>query len=113
MENCIFCKIAAGEIPAKVIYEDDKIISFYDLNPQASVHVLVIPKTHLENLNGINETNLPYIAHIMQCIPVIASKLNLNNGYRVVFNTGSDACQSVFHLHAHILGGNKLKDTMG
>ena len=112
MEDCVFCKIIKGEIPAKVVYEDDKIFSFHDISPQAPVHVLVIPKTHMANLNEVDEGNIEFASHLMKKIPEIAKQLGLNNGYRVVFNTEKHACQTVFHLHAHILGGRQLSGRM-
>ena len=109
---CIFCKIASGEIPSKKVYEDEDILSFYDVNPQAPVHVLVIPKTHIPSLDGINEKNSEVIAKIFKKIPEIAKMTGLTNGYRLVSNCGSDACQSVQHLHFHILGGTQLSEKM-
>lgn len=110
---CIFCKIAAGEIPSSKVYEDDKILAFRDINPQAPVHVLVIPKTHIPSLDGINEDNADVVAHIFTMIPKIAAAEGLSNGYRLVSNCGPDACQSVPHLHFHILGGKQLAGEMG
>lgn len=109
---CIFCKIAAGEIPSSKVYEDDKILAFRDINPQAPVHVLVIPKTHIPSLDGINEDNADIVAHIFTMIPKIAAAEGLTNGYRLVSNCGPDACQSVPHLHFHILGGKQLAGEM-
>ncbi len=112
MQDCIFCKIAAGEIPSNKVYEDDKCLAFYDLNPLAKVHVLVIPKEHIANVNEINDQNCDVIAHIFTVIPKIAEKLELTDGYRVVSNCGKNACQSVLHLHFHILGGQQLDEKM-
>ena len=108
MESCLFCKIAAGEIPSKCVYEDDRIFCFYDINPQAPVHVLVIPRAHIPSVDGIDEANADIVAHIFTKIPEIARSLGLTNGYRVISNCGADACQSVKHLHFHILGGKTL-----
>ncbi len=108
--DCIFCKIAAGEIPAKVVYEDERVISFHDLAPQAPTHVLVIPKTHIPSCNGVNADNSAYLAAIFEAIPKIAETLGLCDGYRVITNTGRHACQSVGHLHFHILGGKQLSE---
>ena len=110
--DCIFCKIANGEISSNKVYEDDKIISFYDLNPQAKVHVLVIPKKHISCADEINEENCDVIAHIFVKIPQIAKLAGINNGYRVITNCGEDGCQSVKHLHYHVLGGEKLSEKM-
>ncbi|MBQ7491925.1 MAG: histidine triad nucleotide-binding protein [Clostridia bacterium] len=106
MENCIFCKIAAGEIPSKKIYEDEKVMAFYDIAPAAPVHVLVIPKEHvLESAREITGEHAALIGHIYQVIARLASELGLDCGYRVVTNVGSDAGQTVMHLHFHLLGG--------
>ena len=108
MSDCIFCKIAAGEIPSNKVYEDDKIIAFHDINPMAPVHVLFVPKEHICCVNAITEENCDIIGHIFTKIPVVAKELGLENGYRVVTNCGEDGCQSVMHLHFHLLGGKKL-----
>lgn len=110
--NCLFCKIIAGEIPSSKVYEDDKMLAFKDINPMAPVHVLVIPKIHIENVDGVNEENSKYVAHIFEKIPEIAKMSGLTNGYRVITNCGEDGCQSVMHLHFHILGGTKLPEKL-
>lgn len=110
--DCLFCAIAHGKIPSKSVYEDDICYAFCDINPQAPVHVLVVPKEHIGSVDEINETNAAVCAHIFSVIPKIAKKLGLGNGYRVISNCGPDACQSVHHLHFHILGGAKLADRM-
>ena len=106
--DCVFCKIVNGEIPSKKAYEDDSVLAFYDIQPQTPVHIVIIPKAHIENMDGINQENSKVIARIFEVIPKIAAENNLSNGYRVVSNCKEDACQSVFHLHFHILGGKKL-----
>ena len=106
--SCLFCKIIAGEIPSTKVYEDETILAFRDIAPQAPTHVLVVPKTHIEDTNGITAENSTVIAHIFEVIPQIAKAENLENGYRVVSNCGDDAGQTVHHLHFHILGGKKL-----
>ncbi len=108
MENCLFCKIAAGEIPSTKVYEDETVFAFRDIAPQAPVHILVIPKAHIPSVNGITPENSSVVAHIFEVIPRIAQEENLENGYRVVSNCGADAGQTVQHLHFHILGGKKL-----
>ena len=108
--DCIFCMIIKGEIPSKKIYEDDKILSFYDINPEAKVHFLVLPKAHIVSADEINEGNSDIIAHIFTQIPKIAKLAGLTNGYRIINNCGHDACQSVPHIHFHILGGEKLPE---
>ena len=108
MSDCVFCKIAAGEIPSNKVYEDDKIIVIHDLNPMAPVHVLFIPKEHICCANAITSENSSVIAHIFEKIPVIAKELGLEKGYRVVNNCGEHGCQSVMHIHFHLLGGKQL-----
>ena len=112
MENCLFCKIIGGAIPSTKVYEDETAYAFRDINPQAPTHVLVVPKTHIESCNGIDAENAAVVAHIFEVIPVIAKAEGLENGYRVVSNCGEDGCQSVKHLHFHILGGKKLSEQM-
>ena len=108
MSNCLFCKIVAGDIPSTKVYEDDKILAFRDIAPQAPTHILVIPKLHLDNVDAVTAENSAVVAHIFAVIPQIAKAEGLENGYRVVSNCGSDAGQTVPHLHFHILGGKKL-----
>ena len=112
MENCLFCKIAAGQIPSTKVYEDDRILAFRDIAPQAPVHILVIPKAHIGSVAQINGENADVVAHIFTVIPKIAEKENLTGGYRVVSNCGADAGQTVHHLHFHILGGRTLQTEM-
>lgn len=107
--DCIFCKIAAGEIPSKTVYEDDLCRAFYDIEPKAPVHVLVIPKAHLSGCRDITADNSAVVAHIFAVIPQIAKTLGIDS-YRVVTNNGPDAGQTVGHLHFHILGGGLLGD---
>ena len=108
MENCLFCKIAAGSIPSTKVYEDETILAFRDIAPMAPTHILVIPKAHIPSVDGITAENSAVVAHIFEVIPGIARAEGLENGYRVVSNCGSDAGQSVHHLHFHILGGKQL-----
>lgn len=108
--DCIFCKIANGEIPSSKVYEDDKILAFKDLNPQAPVHILIIPKEHIKWAYDVTEENCGVIAHIFSKIPEIAKAQGLENGFRVVNNCGDDGCQSVHHIHFHLLGGEKLTE---
>lgn len=108
MSDCLFCKIVRGEIPSTKVYEDDKILAFRDIAPQAPVHILVIPKTHIGSVSEVNAGNSGVVAHIFEVIPAIAAAEGLANGYRVVSNCGADAGQTVHHLHFHILGGKTL-----
>ena len=109
---CIFCKIAAGEIPSTKVYEDDRILAFRDIAPMAPTHILVIPKEHIPSVDGITEENCSIVSHIFTTIPKIAAAEGLTNGYRVVSNCGPDAGQTVHHLHFHILGGKELTTQM-
>ena len=106
--NCLFCKIVAGEIPSTKVYEDELILAFRDIAPQAPTHILVIPKAHIPSVDGITAENSSVVAHIFETIPTIAAAEKLENGYRVVSNCGADAGQTVHHLHFHILGGKAL-----
>ena len=108
MENCLFCKIIGGVIPSTKVYEDELVLAFRDIAPQAPTHILVIPKTHIDSCNGITADNSAVVAHIFEVIPQIAKTEGLDNGYRVVSNCGADAGQTVPHLHFHILGGKEL-----
>ena len=112
MSDCIFCKIANGEIPSTKVYEDDKILAFKDLNPVAPVHILFIPKCPIENVAGITEENSSVVAHIFETIPKVAKELGLDTGYRVISNCGEEAGQTVFHLHFHLIGGRPLSTQM-
>ncbi len=112
MENCLFCKIIAGVIPSSKVYEDEKILAFRDIAPQAPVHVLVIPKTHITCVDEITDANSDIVAYIFANIPKIAKLAGIENGYRVISNCGPDACQTVPHLHFHILGGAQLSGQM-
>lgn len=103
--DCIFCKIAAGEIPSTKAYEDDRVLAFYDLEPQAPVHILIIPKEHITSAADINESNSSLVAHIFEVAAQVAREKNLNGDFRVVTNSGEGAGQSVKHLHFHLLGG--------
>lgn len=108
--DCIFCKIAAGEIPSKKVYEDDMILAFHDISPASPVHILVIPKEHIPCANNINSNNSNVVAHIYEVIPKIAKEQGIGEkGYRIVNNCGEDGGQTVGHLHFHVLGGRNLK----
>ena len=108
MENCLFCKIIAGDIPSTKVYEDETVLAFRDIAPQAPTHILVIPKAHISSVAEISAENSAVVAHIFEVIASIAKAEGLANGYRVVSNCGDDAGQTVHHLHFHILGGKKL-----
>ncbi len=112
MQDCIFCKIANGEIPATKLYEDDDMVIIKDLNPQAPVHLLLIPKEHYANIIEMTDAQAQTLARCVKKLSAITDKLGLENGFRLVSNKGEDGCQSVGHLHVHILGGKKLDDRM-
>lgn len=111
--DCLFCKIIAGEIPSSKVYEDEYVYAFNDINPQTPVHILVVPKTHICCADAIDAENSVYVAKIFEAVPKIAASAGLKNGYRVITNCGEDACQSVKHLHFHVMGGRKLPENMG
>jgi len=106
--DCIFCKIAAGEIPSDKVHEDDDLVAFRDLNPQAPVHVLVIPRKHLASLNDANAEDRALLGRILLTMRELAEKLGVGSGYRVVNNCGASAGQSVLHIHFHLLGGRAM-----
>ena len=108
MSNCLFCKIVAGEIPSTKVYEDDTVLAFRDIAPQAPTHILVIPKCHIRSVAEITAENSAVVAHIFEVIAGVAKAEGLENGYRVVSNCGEHAGQTVHHLHFHILGGRQL-----
>ena len=108
MENCLFCKIAAGEIPSKKLYEDDELLAFYDIDPQAPLHFLVIPKAHIPSAAALTEENGPLLGHVFAVIARLCAEQGVTNGYRVVSNVGEDGGQSVPHLHFHVLAKRSL-----
>ena len=110
--DCLFCKIIDGEIPSTKVYEDELCFAFRDIAPQAPTHILVVPKAHIESVNGVTAENSAVVAHIFEVIPQIAAADGLTGGYRVVSNCGDDAGQTVHHLHFHTLGGKRLADSM-
>ena len=112
MKDCLFCKIIAGEIPSAKVYEDDDMIIIKDLNPQAPVHLLLIPKEHYANIIEMTDSQSQTLARCLKKLSTLTDELGLQNGFRLVSNKGEDGCQSVGHLHIHILGGTKLSDTM-
>lgn len=112
MADCIFCKIIAGEIPSDKVYEDADMLAFRDIQPQAKVHVLVVPKSHFATLAEMDEEQAELVRKCMVKIPEIAKTLGLSNGYRLIINQGKDAGQTVHHLHIHILGGQDMGEKM-
>ena len=110
MENCIFCKIVAGDIPSPRLYEDDKMIVIKDIQPKAKLHYLCLPKTHFARLNEMDEARADIVKHIFSVIPTLEKTLGLEEGYRVIINQGVNGGQTVEHLHVHLLGGEPLGD---
>ena len=103
--NCIFCKIAAGQIPAKKVYEDDEMVAFHDIHPWAPVHVLIVPKRHIAGMVDVAPEDAPLLGRMMAVSPRLMRDLGVTNGYRHVINTGADGRQEVMHLHLHVMGG--------
>lgn len=112
MSDCIFCKIAAGEIPSTKRYEDDYVIAFNDLYPQTPVHFLVVPKEHITSAADISSDNSAVVAKCFEVIAKLTKQENLNSGFRVITNCGEDAGQTVAHLHFHVLAGRPLGDKL-
>ena len=110
--DCLFCKIIAGKIPSAKVYENDYVYAFRDIQPQAPVHVLIVPKEHISSIDEVTPANSDIVRHVAEAIPEVAKALGLENGYRVITNVGEDGCQSVRHLHFHLLGGAKRPERM-
>lgn len=108
MSDCLFCKIVKKEIPCNKVYENENFVGFFDIDPKAPTHILVIPKKHFENVYELVQSDLSLTSELMKVATQIAKQENLNNGFRIVINTGKDGGQSVFHVHAHVLGGRSL-----
>lgn len=108
MSDCIFCRIVRGEIPSKLVYEDDDVYAFHDINPVAPVHFMLIPKQHLASLADVNESHVALMGKMLLLAPLLASQQGLHNGFRTVINTGRGGGQEVFHLHMHIIGGGNI-----
>lgn len=108
-QDCIFCKIIAGDIPAKIVYQDEQVTAFHDINAQAPVHVLIVPNRHIESLAQVQPQDQALLGHIVATAPLVAERTGIAaGGYRTVFNVGRDAGMAVYHLHLHVLGGRKL-----
>lgn len=108
--DCLFCKIISGEIPSKKVYEDEQVYAFCDINPQAPVHILVVPKMHIESAAEITSENSAVVAHIFEVIAKLAKAFSLGEGFRVVSNVGKHGAQTVKHLHFHVLGGKQMSE---
>jgi histidine triad (HIT) family protein len=108
VSDCLFCKIAAGEIPSDTVYEDDQVIVFKDLYPKADVHLLVVPREHIASLNELDASHDALMAQMMRLLPKLAKEHGLDDGFRTIINTGPGGGQEIFHLHIHLLGGGNL-----
>ncbi len=108
MSDCLFCKIAAGEIPADIVFEDEQVVVFRDIYPKADVHLLLIPRQHIASLDELEPAHDALIAHMMRLLPGLAKAQGLDTGYRTIVNTGPGGGQEIFHLHFHLLGGGRL-----
>ena len=108
MSDCVFCKIASGEIPATIVHDDDDVVAFRDLNPQAPVHVLIIPRRHIASLDEATEDHRDLLGRLLLVAKELADKEDVAGGYRLVNNCGASAGQSVFHIHVHLLGGRRM-----
>lgn len=111
--DCLFCNIIAGQIPSTKVYEDGVIYAFRDINPQAPCHILVVPKAHIPSADAVTPENSQYISRVFEAIPKIAKAEGLTDGYRVITNVGQHGCQSVLHVHFHLIGGRQLPEQMG
>lgn len=108
MSDCIFCRIVTGELPADIVHQDEYCVVFKDIHPRARVHLLVIPREHIESLNDLQAQHAGVVAHMIQLLPELARQQGLENGFRTIINTGHGGGQEVFHLHIHLLGGAPL-----
>ena len=108
MSDCVFCKIASGEIPATIVHDDDDVVAFRDLNPQAPVHLLIIPRRHIASLNEATEDHRDLLGRLLLVAKELAAKEEIDGGYRLINNCGAPAGQSVFHIHVHLLGGRAM-----
>ncbi|HET8654808.1 MAG TPA: histidine triad nucleotide-binding protein [Longimicrobiaceae bacterium] len=112
-DDCVFCRIAAGEIPAGIVYQDDAVVAFRDIHPQMPVHVLVVPRRHVGSIDALTDADRDLAGRLLTAVPEVARALGgLENGYRVIANNGADAGQTVHHLHLHVLGGRALGEGM-
>ena len=113
MSDCLFCKIIAGDIPADKVYEDDEVLAFRDIAPQAPTHILIIPKKHYSDLSEIDQQDDLLIGKMVRTGAELAAQEGLDGGYRIIFNNGPEGGQVVFHVHMHVLGGRQLRGPLG
>jgi histidine triad (HIT) family protein len=112
--GCVFCKIASGESPAKIVFEDDRVLAFHDIHPVAPVHILIVPRTHIPSVNQLEEVEEPLVGHLFSVAGQLAREMGIDrSGYRLILNTGPDSGQAVFHLHLHLIGGRRMRYPMG
>jgi histidine triad (HIT) family protein len=111
-DNCLFCKIARGEIPSKKVYEDDRVFAFHDIHPAAPVHFMLIPKQHVVSLMEVDDKHAALLGHMLVLAPRLANEQGLNHGFRTIINTGKGGGQEIFHLHIHVIGGDRLPPMM-
>jgi histidine triad (HIT) family protein len=109
MNDCIFCKIAAGDIPSKRVYEDEELLAFHDIHPVAPVHLLIVPRAHVASLADCNETHRDLLGRMLLLAPKLAKEQGLDSGFRTVINTGRGSGQEVFHIHVHVFGGGRVR----
>jgi histidine triad (HIT) family protein len=110
MSECIFCSIASGKIPSESVYQDETVFAFKDIHPKAPVHVLVVPKKHIDSMADLKTDDLPLAAHMLEVVNKVAKQLGTGKGYKLVINTGAEGGQAVMHLHMHLLGGKHFAD---
>ena len=110
LEECIFCKIAAGKLPSDMVYKDDSVVAFKDIHPKTPVHILIIPRKHITSLAEVSQEDLPITAHMLEVANIVAREMGVGNAYKLIINTGGGAGQVVMHLHMHLLGGRKISD---
>lgn len=103
--NCLFCKIVAGQIPSRKVFEDEQVLAFHDIHPWAPVHVLIVPKQHIAMMSDLTEEHVTLLGHMSVLAPKLMRELGVTNGFRTVINTGPDGGQEVYHLHMHVMGG--------
>ena len=114
MDECIFCKIVRGEMPATIVYKDEQVTAFRDIHPVSPTHILVVPNQHIASTNDVTEQDEQLLGHMLTVVKPIADQEGIEeSGYRLIVNTGPDANQVVFHLHLHILGGQRMRHRMG
>ncbi len=114
MTDCLFCKIVSEEVPGEIVYRDDQVTAFNDINPVAPTHILIVPNQHMSSVNDMDQAAEPTVGHMFTVARELAEQRNLqDSGYRLIINTGPDAGQDIFHLHLHLIGGQRMRHPMG